>query len=108
VPHHGSKTSSLPEFLESVQPRWAVIQAGYQNHYGHPAAIVTRRYHERNIPLTSTMACGAWHWRSSQAPHQGRCERQIQRRYWHAQEGALVNEDVSGSDSSVSGGMPGR
>lgn len=108
VPHHGSKTSSLPEFLESVQPRRAVIQAGYQNHYGHPAATVTRRYHERNIPLTSTMACGAWHWRSSQAPHQGRCERQIQRRYWHAQEGALVNEDVSGGDSSVADGMPGR
>ncbi|MFN9709734.1 MAG: DNA internalization-related competence protein ComEC/Rec2, partial [Burkholderiales bacterium] len=94
VPHHGSKTSSLPEFLASVQPSRAVIQAGYQNHYGHPAASVTRRYQEQGIPLTSTISCGAWRWKSFEVPAWGQCERQLRRRYWHASEGLLSTEEV--------------
>src|SRR5207245_2551312 len=31
VPHHGSKTSSTPAFIDAVQPRVAVFQAGYRN-----------------------------------------------------------------------------
>jgi len=36
VGHHGSKTSSSKEFIESVLPELAVIQSGRDNHYGHP------------------------------------------------------------------------
>lgn len=36
VGHHGSKTSSAAEFIESVLPQLAVIQCGKDNSYGHP------------------------------------------------------------------------
>ncbi len=36
VGHHGSVTSSTPEFLARVSPQWAVISAGPHNRYGHP------------------------------------------------------------------------
>lgn len=39
VSHHGSKTSSSREFLETVKPEIAVIQVG-KNNYGHPAPEV--------------------------------------------------------------------
>jgi len=34
--HHGSRTSSAPEFLEKVAPEFAIISAGLDNSYGHP------------------------------------------------------------------------
>jgi competence protein ComEC len=36
VGHHGSRYSSLPEFVSAVQPDQAVIQVGDQNRFGHP------------------------------------------------------------------------
>jgi len=36
VSHHGSKTSSAPEFIDKVSPEIAVIQVGKDNSYGHP------------------------------------------------------------------------
>jgi len=36
VAHHGSITSTRPEFLARVAPRWAVISCGLHNRYGHP------------------------------------------------------------------------
>lgn len=34
--HHGSKTSSTPEFLNKARPEIVVIQSGKNNSYGHP------------------------------------------------------------------------
>jgi competence protein ComEC len=36
VGHHGSVTSTRPEFLARVSPQWAVISCGLHNRYGHP------------------------------------------------------------------------
>lgn len=44
VPHHGSKTSSTPDFIAAVAPRISIFANGYLNHFGHPKAVVFERY----------------------------------------------------------------
>ena len=82
VPHHGSRTSSSEAFLDAVRPRWALVQAGYRNRFGHPAAPVLARYAERGAEVVATDRCGAAWW-SSARPEVVRCERDANRRYWH-------------------------
>jgi len=43
VAHHGSKTSTIEEFLYEVSPQVAVIQVGAKNRYGHPTKEVLGR-----------------------------------------------------------------
>ena len=81
VPHHGSKTSSTAAFLDAVQPDVAVIQSGYRNRFGHPAAEVVERYRERGMALVDSPHCGAWRWTGEAAS--GVCQRDTHRRYWH-------------------------
>lgn len=88
VPHHGSKTSSTPAFLDAVQPRLAVVQAGYRSRYGHPAPEVMARYAERGIVVVRSDRCGAWtlpaaDFASRDGLHAAHCERVVARRYWH-------------------------
>jgi len=81
VPHHGSKTSSSDAFLDAVQPALALVQSGYRNRFGHPAAPVVQRYRDRGITLVASPACGAASWSSQDG--QLRCERERSKRYWH-------------------------
>ena len=81
VPHHGSKTSSSAVFLDAVQPKIGLVQIGYRNRFGHPAAPVLERYQERNITLFDSPHCGAATWRSDQAG-QVQCDRFVRQRYW--------------------------
>ncbi|MEP6800500.1 MAG: DNA internalization-related competence protein ComEC/Rec2 [Acidobacteriota bacterium] len=37
VGHHGSRGSTLPEFLAAVSPRAALVSCGRENRFGHPA-----------------------------------------------------------------------
>lgn len=83
VPHHGSRTSSTAELLAAVRPELAVIQAGYRNRFGHPAADVVERYRAFGVPLIDSPSCGAWRWRSERPPSEGICQRDRARRYWH-------------------------
>ena len=82
VPHHGSKTSSTPAFLQALRPQWAMVQAGYRNRYGHPAEPVTDRYRLQGMALVESTRCGAATWRSAE-PQDMACERQQSKRYWH-------------------------
>ena len=46
VPHHGSASSSTPDFLSAVSPSAAVISVGADNRFGHPNADVAQRLRE--------------------------------------------------------------
>jgi len=52
--HHGSKTSSSQEFLDSVQPRFAFISDGYMNQFHHPHPTVLQRFQDRHTPVFRT------------------------------------------------------
>jgi competence protein ComEC len=54
VGHHGSKTSSNPEFLAAAQPREAVISVGRHNTFGHPRGEVIERFAEARTRLFRT------------------------------------------------------
>jgi competence protein ComEC len=43
VGHHGSKNSSCEEFLRATAPELAVVSAGADNSYGHPAPEALER-----------------------------------------------------------------
>jgi competence protein ComEC len=47
VAHHGSKTSTMPQFLAVVDPEVAVISVGANNTFGHPNTEVVERLRER-------------------------------------------------------------
>lgn len=86
VPHQGSKTSSTQEFLQAVQPKLALVAAGYRNHYGHPNPAVAGRYAENGIELLSTIDSGTIEliidsrgWRTSSF-------RVSEQRFWHYQK----------------------
>jgi competence protein ComEC len=93
VPHHGSKTSSTDAFLDAVMPHTAVVQAGYRNRFGHPAAEVLARYRARGIRVVQSASCGAWQW---PAERQG-CWRDAVRRYWHHEAQAFDAADDEGA-----------
>ncbi|HEX3062128.1 MAG TPA: ComEC/Rec2 family competence protein, partial [Usitatibacter sp.] len=54
VPHHGSKTSSTPAFLDAVGARNAILSVGYRNRFRHPNPAAVARYRERSIALRRT------------------------------------------------------
>lgn len=48
APHHGSRTSSTPDFVDAVSPQVVVHSAGWRSRYGHPKPDVVARYARRD------------------------------------------------------------
>lgn len=86
APHHGSRSSSSPVWLNQLRPRWVLVQAGHHNRFGHPAPEVTARYEARGARWVASPDCGLAWWRSG-APDAVECWRETHRRYWHATPG---------------------
>ena len=59
APHHGSKTSSTVEFVNSIRPKHVVFSAGYRHHFGHPHDQVVGRYRRAGSRLWYTAEQGA-------------------------------------------------
>jgi len=54
VGHHGSITSTRPEFLARVAPQWAVISCGLHNRYGHPREEVLEALQQAHVRTYQT------------------------------------------------------
>lgn len=59
VAHHGSETSTHEQWLQVLDPGYAVISAGKYNMYGHPAPEVVSRLKKRGISIWRTDLQGA-------------------------------------------------
>jgi competence protein ComEC len=59
VAHHGSRTSTSPNLLAAVHPRYAVISVGFRNGYGHPRAEVLSRLQQAHAATYRTDLMGA-------------------------------------------------
>jgi competence protein ComEC len=59
VAHHGSATSTIPELLSAVHPRFAVISVGARNVYGHPRREVLERLQQAHVLTYRTDLDGA-------------------------------------------------
>ncbi len=57
--HHGSRTSNTEEFLEAVNPKYAVISCGENNKYGHPHAQTLNTLRAMGIKVFRTDEQGA-------------------------------------------------
>ncbi|MCF7820858.1 MAG: DNA internalization-related competence protein ComEC/Rec2 [Mariprofundaceae bacterium] len=54
VPHHGSRTSSHPAWVQSVSPGIAIVQSGLKNRYRFPRPEVVDRYEKAGAIVLDT------------------------------------------------------
>ncbi|UOQ86064.1 DNA internalization-related competence protein ComEC/Rec2 [Gracilibacillus salinarum] len=59
VAHHGSKTSTSENYLDTIQPKLALISVGVNNRYGHPDQEVVDRLLKNGIKILRTDINGA-------------------------------------------------
>ncbi|MGE5341676.1 MAG: DNA internalization-related competence protein ComEC/Rec2 [Candidatus Omnitrophota bacterium] len=58
VPHHGSRSSSHPFFLQCVSPKIAVFSYAPNNRFHFPHPSVINHYHDQRVPYLATATCG--------------------------------------------------
>lgn len=54
VSHHGSRSSTTQQFLNTVNPKYAIISVGDHNKYGHPHDEVTARLSKAGVDIFRT------------------------------------------------------
>lgn len=59
VPHHGSTTSSTQEFVDAVNPKYALFPTGYKNRFKLPREEIVTRYESIGAILYNTPDTGA-------------------------------------------------
>jgi competence protein ComEC len=88
APHHGSHSSSSAALLAATAPRWASMQLGYRNRFGHPHPEVLARYRAQGVAVVRSDESGAAQWRfGADGSVQLERWRIDHARYWHNQPG---------------------
>ena len=64
VGHHGSRSSTSPEWLQAVQPVWAAISVGARNRFGHPVPATERRLIDSGAVVLRTDEVGSIQWQT--------------------------------------------
>jgi competence protein ComEC len=59
VPHHGSRTSSHPDFIRAVSPKDVIVSSGRFNPFHHPHPTIVDRYNQYGTTLWRTDLQGA-------------------------------------------------
>jgi competence protein ComEC len=83
--HHGSLTSSIPEFVAATRPEWVVFTLGYHNRYGHPHPHVKARFREIGARVLRSDAGGMIRLDFGEAGVEASQYRPTHRRYWQAE-----------------------
>jgi competence protein ComEC len=81
VPHHGSRTSSSPDFVRALSPQIAIFSAGYRNRWGLPKSDIVKRWREAGARTFSTAKSGAIEIHVGQRLQVSE-HRKAARRYW--------------------------
>jgi competence protein ComEC len=82
VPHHGSRGSSMADFIRAVHPDTAMISVGHRNRFGHPAPEALARYRDAHVRVVRTDRLGGLRLdflAEGRTEHQARAEG---KRYW--------------------------
>ncbi len=84
VPHHGSRTSSTPPFVEAIGASLAIFTPGYRNRFGHPRQEILTRYRATGAAVVRSDADGAVELELGGSDPLGwQTARVERRRYWH-------------------------
>ncbi len=82
VPHHGSSSSSDPDFIAAVLPNYAVFTSGYLNRFGHPKEEIQQRYLDSGAILLRSDRDGAILIRMNAQGLKVERYRKTHQRYW--------------------------
>ncbi|MCI0400881.1 MAG: DNA internalization-related competence protein ComEC/Rec2 [Gammaproteobacteria bacterium] len=83
APHHGSKTSSSPQFIDTVSPDYVLFPVGYRNRFRFPKADIIERYRQRDVRMLDTARDGAIRFKLNERVSIPETYREAERRFWH-------------------------
>jgi competence protein ComEC len=84
VGHHGSRTSSLDDFVDLAHPEYGVFTVGYRNRYGHPHPQVVARLRDRHARILRSDSGGLIKLTFGEAGVVASEYRASHRHYWQA------------------------
>jgi competence protein ComEC len=89
APHHGSRTSSSPAFVNALRPRIAVFSTGYRNRWGFPRPEVLERWRAVGALTLNTAESGGIELTlaDGESPISFREHRRTHARYWRRRPG---------------------
>lgn len=84
APHHGSRSSSSPAFLNLTRPKVVVFSSGYNNRFSHPDPAVVDRYLTRGVRTFNTARHGQIRIRHMPGGEiRVDATRSVRRRFWY-------------------------